>query len=80
VSFISSFRTLIGNAAAAAAVCPVVPLHGQEAYLVFENNPSQENQATLNGLRERIEELYEGKVEGIVVRTRERWHEHQIFF
>ena len=29
VSFISSFRTVIGNAAAAAAVCPVVPLHGR---------------------------------------------------
>ena len=27
VSFISSFRTLIGNAAAAAAVCPVFPSH-----------------------------------------------------
>ena len=47
----------------------------QEAYLVFENNPSQENQATLNGLRERIEKLYEEKVEGIIVRSRARWHE-----
>ena len=42
----------------------------QEAYLIFKNNPSQENQATLNALRERIEKLYEEKVEGIVVRSR----------
>ena len=48
----------------------------QEAYLIFENNPSQENQTTLNVLRERIEKLYEEKVEGIIVRSRARWHEH----
>ena len=41
----------------------------QEAYLIFKNNP-QENQATLNALRERIEKLYEEKVEGIIVRSR----------
>ena len=27
-------------------------------------------------LRERIEKLYEEKVEGIIVRSRARWHEH----
>ena len=48
----------------------------QEAYLIFENNPSQENHVTLNVLRERIEKLYEEKVEGIIVRSRARWHEH----
>ena len=48
----------------------------QEAYLIFENNPLQENQATLNVLRERIEKLYEEKVEGIIVRSQARWHEH----
>ena len=42
----------------------------QEAYLLFENNPSQENQATLNVLRERIQKLCEEKVEGIIVRSR----------
>lgn len=47
----------------------------QEAYFIFENNP-QENQATLNVLRERIEKLYEEKVEGIIVRCRAHWHEH----
>ena len=48
----------------------------QETYLIFENNPSQENQATLNMLRERIEKLYEEKVEGITVRCPARWYEH----
>ena len=40
----------------------------QEANSIFENNPSQENQTTLNVLRERIEKLYEEKVEGIIVK------------
>jgi len=48
----------------------------QEAYFIFENNPSQENQATLNVLRERIEKLYEEKFESIIVRCRAHWHEH----
>ena len=40
----------------------------QEANSIFENNPSQENQTTLDVLRERIEKLYEEKVEGIIVK------------
>ena len=48
----------------------------REAYLIFENNPSQENQTTLSVLQERIEKLYEEKVEGIIVRSRARWYEH----
>ena len=48
----------------------------REAYLIFENNPSQENQTTLSVLRERIEKLYEENVEGIIVRSRARWLEH----
>jgi len=48
----------------------------QKAYLIFENNHPQENQATLNVLREQIEKLYEEKVESIIVRSRARWQEH----
>ena len=48
----------------------------QEAYLIFENNPSQENQTTLNVLRERTKKLYEEKVYGIITRSGARWHEH----
>ena len=45
-------------------------------FIKTQNNPPQENQATLNVLRERTEKLYEEKVEGIIVRSRVRWHEH----
>jgi len=38
----------------------------QEAYLIFENNTSQETQATLNV---QIEKLYEEKVEDTIVRS-----------
>ena len=48
----------------------------QDAYLIFQNDPSQENLATLNSLKERTEKFYEKKVEGIIVRSRARWHEH----
>ena len=48
----------------------------QEAYSVFEKISSQENRATLNVLRERIEKLYEEKVKGELMRSRALWHEH----
>ena len=48
----------------------------QDAYVIFQNNPSRENSAALNMVQERIEKLYEKKVEGIIVRFRARWHEY----
>ena len=48
----------------------------QDALSIFQNNPSQENLANLNALKEQMEKLYEKKVEGIIVRSRARWHEH----
>ena len=48
----------------------------QEASLVFQKNPSQENLSTLNVLKERMEQMYDKKVEGIIVRSRARWYEH----
>ena len=48
----------------------------QNAHLVFQNDPSQENLVTLNVLKERMEKMYEEKVEGVIVRSRVRWHEH----
>jgi len=44
----------------------------QNAHLVFQNDPSQENLVTLNVLKERMEKMYEEKVEGIIVRSRAR--------
>ena len=43
---------------------------------MFQNDPSQENLATLNSWKERTEKFYEKKVEGIIVRSRARWHGH----
>jgi len=47
-----------------------------EASLSFQNDPSQENLAKLDALKERTEKFYEKKVEGIIVRSRARWHEY----
>jgi len=49
----------------------------QEASLVFQNNPSQENLSTLNILKEKMEQMYDKKVEGLIVRSRARWYEHR---
>ena len=48
----------------------------QETSLSFQNDPSQENLAKFNVLKERTEKLCEKKVEGIIVRSRARWHEY----
>ena len=48
----------------------------QKAHLVFQNDPSEENLLALNVLKERMDKMYEEEVEGIIVRSRARWHEH----
>ena len=48
----------------------------QDAHVTFQNNRSRENSAALNMVQGRIEKLYEKKVEGIIVRSRARWHEY----
>ena len=48
----------------------------QDAYVIFQNNPSRENSAALNMVQERIEKLCEKKVETIIVRSRARWHQY----
>jgi len=47
-----------------------------EAYVSFQNNPSQENLTALNVVKEKLEKLYEEKIESIIIRSRARWHEH----
>ena len=49
----------------------------QTAHLAFQNDPSEENLVAPNILKEKMEKLYEVKVEGITVRSRARWHEHR---
>ena len=48
----------------------------QEATATYQNCPSQENLSALNVLKEKLEHVYEKKVEGIIIRSRARWHEH----
>ena len=44
----------------------------QNAHLVFQNDPSEENLVTLNVVEERMDNIYEEEVEGIIVRSRAR--------
>ena len=48
----------------------------QEVTATYQNCPSQENLSALNVLKEKLEHVYEKKVEGIIIRSRARWHEH----
>ena len=47
-----------------------------EADLVFQIDPSKKNLVAWNVFRERMQKMYEEKVEGIIVRSLARWHEH----
>ena len=48
----------------------------QEATSAYQDNPTQENLSALKVLKEKMEQLYEKKVEGIIVRSRARWYEY----
>ena len=48
----------------------------QNAHLVFQNDPSEQNLVALNVLKEKMQNTYEEEVDGIIVRSRARWHEH----
>ena len=47
----------------------------QEASSVFQNDPSQQKISTLNVLKEKMEQMYDKKVESSMVRSRRRWYE-----
>jgi hypothetical protein len=49
----------------------------QEAASTYQNSPNQDNLSALSVLKEKMEQLYEKKVEGIIVRSRARWHEDE---
>ena len=48
----------------------------QAAATTYQNCPTQENLSALNVLKEKLEHLYDKKVEGIIIRSRARWHEY----
>ena len=47
----------------------------QEASSVFQNNPSQQKISTLNVLQEKMEQMYDKRVESTIVRSQTRWYE-----
>ena len=47
----------------------------QETSSVFQNNPSQQKISTLNVLKEKMEQMYDKKVESTIVRSQARWYE-----
>ena len=47
----------------------------QVASSVFQNNPSQQKISTLNVLKEKLEQMYDKKVESTIVRSQARWYE-----
>ena len=44
----------------------------QNAHLVFQNDPSEENLVPFNVQKERMDKMYEEEVKGIIIRSRER--------
>lgn len=48
----------------------------QDALNRFQKNPSNVTKQEAEKLKTELEALYDQKVEGIIVRSRARWHEH----
>ena len=48
----------------------------QNALNRFHQNPSSDTKQEVEKLKSELEALYDQKVEGIIVRSRARWHEH----
>ena len=48
----------------------------QDALKRFQQNPSNATKLEIGKLKREIETLYDEKVEGIIVRSWARWHEH----
>ena len=47
-----------------------------EAKQVFETDPNDWNGNNLNAAKDKLESFYDEKVNGIIIRARARWHEH----
>ena len=47
-----------------------------KAKCIFETGPNERNANTLNWAKDTLELFYEGKIKGIIIRARARWHEH----
>ena len=43
---------------------------------IFQDNPCETTRLKAEGVKSELEALYDKKVEGIIIRSRARWHEH----
>ena len=48
----------------------------EKATKQYENNPNDINRARVDEIKGKLETLYNKKTEGIIIRSRARWHEH----
>ena len=48
----------------------------QSALKRLQENPNDETRLEAENLKNELEALYDKKVEGIIIRSRVRWHEH----
>ena len=48
----------------------------QDALNRFQQNPSNDTKQEVEKFKSELEALYDQKVEGIIVRSKARWHEH----
>ena len=48
----------------------------QNSVINFQNNPCEDNKESMEKLKDELERFYENKVNGLIIRSRARWHEH----
>ena len=47
-----------------------------EAARKFEDDPSEDNKSRLCEVKEKLEQSYDEKIKGVIIRARARWHEY----
>ena len=47
-----------------------------EAARKFEDDPSEDNKSRLYEVKEKLEQSYDEKIKGVIIRARARWHEY----
>ena len=49
--------------------------YGEEARK-FEDDPSEDNKSRLYEVKEKLEQSYDEKIKGVIIRARARWYEY----
>ena len=47
-----------------------------EAARKFEDDPNEDNKSRLCEVKEKLEQSYDEKIKGVIIRARTRWHEY----